>query len=123
MTSPTILIVENHTLLRNSLRDWLATTFEQCHIIEASNGLEAIEKVQEQSPQIIIMDIALPKLDRLKAGQRIKTLAPDTRIVILTIYGDNLHRAKAMTTGVSAYVSKSELESKLVPTLQTLLAE
>ena len=123
MTSPTILIVEDHALLRGSLRDWLATMFDPCHIIEAGSGLEAIELVQKHQPEVIIIDLEMPQMNGFEATQRIKATWPDTQVMMLTVYENQTHCPDTTTAGADAYVLKSELESELVPTLQTLLAE
>lgn len=118
---PTILIVEDHALLRASLSDWLAAAFTPCTITTAADGLAAVEAAQSQPPHLILMDLDLPRLNGLEATRRIKAHLPETQVVMLTVYEDQAHRADAAAAGASAYVPKRTLSSDLVPVIHTLL--
>jgi DNA-binding NarL/FixJ family response regulator len=119
--TPTILIVEDHDLLRASLSDWLAAALNPCTITTATDGLAAIEAAQTQQPHLVLMDLDLPRLNGLEATRRIKAALPDTQVVMLTVYEDQAHRADATAAGASAYVPKRTLSSDLVPVVNTLL--
>ncbi len=119
--TPTILIVEDHDLLRASLSEWLAAAFNPCTITTAADGLAAVAAAQAQQPHLVLMDLDLPCLNGLEATRRIKAALPDTQVVMLTVYEDLAHRADAATAGASAYVPKRTLNSDLVPVIHTLL--
>jgi DNA-binding NarL/FixJ family response regulator len=121
--SPHILIVEDHQGVRQSLREWLELSFPHYQLLEAKSGEEAITMAQTKFPRLVIMDIGLPGISGIEAAQSIKAAVPGTRVVVLTIYDDEAHRADAAAAGVSAYVPKRKVQTELLPVLTRLLAE
>ena len=119
--TPTILIVEDHAYLRATLCDWLAGMFNHCTITSAGDGLEAVEMAQLQTPQLVLMDLDLPRLNGLEATRHIKAALPATQVVMLTIHEDQAHRADAAAAGVSAYVPKRLLHNELMAVVQPLV--
>jgi DNA-binding NarL/FixJ family response regulator len=121
--SPHILIVEDHQGVRQSLREWLELSFPNYQLLEVTSGEEAVTVAQTMSPCLVIMDIGLPGMSGIEAAQAIKAVAPATRVVVLTIYDDEAHRAAAAAAGVSAYVPKRKVQTELLPVLTSLLEE
>jgi DNA-binding NarL/FixJ family response regulator len=119
--SPHILIVEDHQGVRQSLREWLELSFPNYQLLEAVNGEEAVTTARTMSPCLVIMDIGLPGISGIEAAQGIKAALPATRVVLLTIYDDEAHRADAAAAGVSAYVPKRKVQTELLPVLTRLL--
>ena len=119
--TPTILIVEDHDLLRTWLSDWLAGIFNNHTIATTGDGLEAIELARAEQPQLVLMDLDLPRLNGLEATRRIKAALPTTQVVMLTIYEDQAHRADAAAAGASAYVPKRNLGNELVAVINNLI--
>lgn len=118
-----ILIVEDHDIVRRSLKDWLTCAYPEHEILEASDGQEAIDVASARGPDLILMDIGLPGLNGLEATRRIKHLLPQTRVVMLTIHEDEAYRADALASGASAFVSKRTMQTHLLATLSDLLPE
>ena len=78
------LIVEDHEALRALLRSLLESQ-TQCVVIgEASDGLQGVEKAQELEPDLILLDLALPKLNGMEAARRIRKISPNSKIVFLS---------------------------------------
>lgn len=121
--SPHILIVEDHKGVRQSLREWLELSFPRYQLLEAASGEEAVIMAEAMSPCLVIMDIGLPGMNGIQAAQGIKAVAPTTRVVMLTMFDDEAHRAAAAAAGVSAYVPKRKVQTELLPVLNRLLAE
>ena len=121
--SPHILIVEDHQGVRQSLREWLELSFPNYQLLEAVSGEEAVTMAKAMSPCLVIMDIGQPGMNGIEAAQGIKAAVPATRVVVLTIYDDEAHRADAAAAGVSAYVPKRKVQTELLPVLTRLLAE
>lgn len=121
--SPHILIVEDHKGVRQSLREWLELSFPHYQLLEATSGEEAVIMAEAMSPCLVIMDIGLPGMNGIQAAQGIKAVAPTTRVVMLTMFDDEAHRAAAAGAGVSAYVPKRKVQTELLPVLNRLLAE
>ena len=118
----TILIVEDHDAVRQSLREWLEAVFPQCRVMEATSGEEAVAVAQAMSPHLVVMDIVLPQMDGIEATRRIKASVPAAEVVMLTIHEAEAYRADAAAAGASAYVPKSAMQTELIPTLAALLA-
>ena len=120
--SPHILIVEDHKGVRQSLREWLELSFPHYQLLEVNSGEAAVTVAQAMSPCLVIMDIGLPGMNGIEAARGIKAVAPAPRVVVLTIYDDEAHRADAAAAGVSAYVPKRKVQTELLPVLTRLLA-
>ena len=121
--SPHILIVEDHQGIRQSLRELLELSFPHYQLLEATSGEEGVTMALAMSPCLVIMDISLPGMNGIEAAQGIKGAAPATRVVMLTMYDDEAHRADAAAAGASAYVPKRKVQTELLPVLTRLLAE
>lgn len=117
-----ILIVEDHEIVRQSLREWLELSFPHYHLLEATSGEEAVTIARTMSPRLIIMDIGLPGMSGIEAAQGIKAVLPDAQVVMLTIYDDEAHRADAAAAGASAYVPKRKVQTDLLPVVARLLS-
>ena len=120
-TAPTILIVEDHDAVRASLRDWLNATFPNLDCLEARTGEEAVALVLGRPPAIVLMDVGLPGMNGIEATRRIKTTAPQTQVVMLSIHEDPHYQIDAATAGASAYVSKRRMHIELIPIVRKLL--
>jgi CheY-like chemotaxis protein len=102
----TILVVEDYEDASLTMR--LALETQGYRIVEAADGLQAVETAEREHPDVILMDLNLPKLDGLSATRRIREnpgLA-DILIVAVTAYPDADHRASALAAGCNAYVTK-----------------
>ena len=117
-----ILIVEDHKVLRNSLRDWLKGVFPQCDFSEAASGETAIEICRTITPDLILMDISLPRLNGIGTVKHILSLVPKAKVIMLTIHEEEAYRIEAMSAGASAYVTKSVMKTELIPTIRRLFA-
>lgn len=117
----TLLIVDDHDLMRQVLREWLGARFPNCHVIEATSGEEAITMAQVSSPHVVVMDVDLPGMSGIQATTRIKAMLPATPVVILSLHDDTVHRAHATLAGANAYVVKGRMASELQLTLTALL--
>lgn len=117
----TILIVEDHQVLRRTLRSWLEAQLPGCQIIEATTGEEAVLVAQENPPKIVIMDIGLPGMSGLETTKQIKATIPTTKVIVLTKYEGEAYRLHAAVNGASAYVWKDAMLTELLPALSALL--
>ncbi len=102
-----ILVADDHDLVRKGMRLLLETAsdFEVC---EAENGQEAVDKTKELKPDLVILDISMPVMDGLSAAREIRTIAPDTPILIFSLNRTEVFRDVAERIGVTGYVTKSE---------------
>jgi DNA-binding NarL/FixJ family response regulator len=118
----TILIVDDHPRMRQSLHDWLHLHFPACRIRAAASGEEAVALAQGEPPQLVIMDVGLPGISGFEAVRQIRGKSPATLIVMLSIQDGSSYQTEAAAAGASAYVAKHRIESDLLPVLRALLA-
>ena len=121
MDHQTLLIVEDHAVLRSTIRDLLETHFRGFSVLEAETGEEALTLAATHPPEIVLMDISLPGINGLEATRRLKERFPKVRVVIVTIHDNATYREDAMSAGASAYVLKRRMGQELVPVLSGLL--
>jgi DNA-binding NarL/FixJ family response regulator len=99
----------------------LQTRLELRVVAEVADGLEAVQKAEELQPDLILLDIGLPGLNGLEAANRIRQVAPDSRIIFLTQNGDkNVVRA-ALKSGARGYVLKTDAGSELLTAVARVL--
>jgi DNA-binding NarL/FixJ family response regulator len=90
-------------------------------ISEASDGLEAVEKAQDLKPDLILLDIGLPKLNGIEAARQIRQLSPSSKIIFLSQNNDlDIVRA-ALSTGARGYVRKTDVKKELIPAMDAIL--
>jgi len=84
---------------------------------EAIDGEMAVSLVRQERPDVVLMDVMLPRLDGLEATRRIKREWPDTKVLVLTNLTDDVTRREAFETGADAFISKRDIASGLVPAI------
>jgi len=119
----TVLIAEDHDVLRTTLRDWISASFPNICVLEAKNGEEALSLTFDQHPDIILMDISMPRVNGIEATRRIKETMPQTEVVIVTIHENLEYQSDAAAAGASAYVIKRKMRTELIPVLKRLLPQ
>ena len=117
-----ILIVEDHKAVRKTLIDWLEGVFPRCDFIEATSGEDAIEICRTIIPDLILMDISLPRLNGIGTTKRILSMIPAVRVIMLTIHEEEVYRVESMSAGASAFIPKRMMKTELVPAIEKLLA-
>ena len=99
-----VLIAEDHLMVRAGIRALLEKTGEVHVLGEASNGQEALEMVQELKPDVLIMDIMMPRMNGIQAAEKIRDLKLPTNILLLSMYSDAGLVHQALQCGVKGYV-------------------
>ena len=119
----TILIVDDSVLLRHALRSCIEKNSEWQICGEAENGQDAVDKVQELRPDVVIMDFQMPVMNGIDAARQIAKSAPNTAIVMLTMHNGEQLRREAQSAGIQEVLSKSErVADRLLATLRKLCA-
>ena len=120
MTVP-ILVVDDHEEFRRILRQILQVESDFTVAGEADDGELAVDLTLQRRPAVVLMDLAMPHLDGFEAIRRIKSLRPETKILVLTFHTDPTFRAKARECGADAFLPKQEAVGRLVPVIREIL--
>jgi CheY-like chemotaxis protein len=118
-TTQTVLLVDDNTLVRRGLR----TLFESAGFVcsESQNGAEAIERVRELKPDLIVLDFSMLVMNGLEAAPLLKKILPQTPIIMFTMFANPALAKLAVAAGVTAVVSKDEALTQLLPKAESLL--
>jgi len=115
-----ILIADDHALVREGIVAFLKLCDDFEVVGEASDGVEALEKASKLHPDIIIMDVNMPKLGGLETTIEVKRLHPGTKILVLTQYEDKEYIMRFLKAGVSGYLLKKAVGSDLITALKAI---
>lgn len=118
MTEIKLLIVDDLEHVRQGLRTILELAGGLKVVGEASNGLEAIQQVNQLHPDVVLMDLVMPQIDGLEATQRIKAQHPETGVLMITIHDSEETRERATKAGVDAFLAKGTDTETLIQTIQ-----
>jgi DNA-binding NarL/FixJ family response regulator len=115
--SARILIVDDHVFLRDGIRAIIQSQSGLEVVGEAENGVEAIEQFERLRPDLVLMDLQMPKMNGVEAIERIMAAWPDARIVVLTTYSGDAQALRALKAGAVGYLLKSGLRKELLDTI------
>ena len=113
-----ILLVEDHSITRRSLRNYLLAAYPGLGIEQARNGREAIDRVAIEPPDVIIMDMVMPRLDGARATQKIKSSWPEVKILLLLL--DPAQGGLALESGADAYLLKGDDPGELLRAMEDM---
>jgi DNA-binding NarL/FixJ family response regulator len=117
-----VLIADDHRILREGLKRILNEAHDITVVDEASSGKEAIEKIHENHPDVVILDISMPDMDGLDATKQIHELFPKLPILILTIHFPKLYALRLFRAGAMGYLVKNVTSEELVNAVRKLNA-
>lgn len=115
-----VVIVENHTILRQGLKRLLEDRGYEI-VGETDNGREGIELVEEKLPDIVVMDISMPKLGGIEATRQIKKRHPEVKVIMLTIHMDEIYVYRALEAGANGYLVKEQAADGLIKAISVAL--
>src|SRR4030095_11119668 len=115
-----VLIAEDHLLVRAGIRALLEKAGDIHVLGEASNGQEAIDMTRELNPDVLIMDIMMPRMNGIQAAENIRDLKLSTHILLLSMYADEGFVHQALQLGVKGYVLKTSVSDELIWAVRTV---
>ena len=115
-----ILVVDDHALMRDGIRAILKLCGDMEVLGEAADGREALERVQELQPDVVVMDIAMHNMDGMEATRRLKKKYPKIKVLALTQYENREYVFSAIKAGVDGYLPKKAAGSELATAIRAL---
>jgi DNA-binding NarL/FixJ family response regulator len=117
-----ILIADDHALVREGIAAFLKMSDDYEVVAEAADGVEAIEAAKKHKPDIVLMDISMPRLGGLEATVEIKKNNPQIKILVLTQYEDTVYIKRFFKAGVSGYLLKKAVGTDLITAIGSITA-
>jgi two-component system, NarL family, response regulator DegU len=117
-----VLLVDDQTIVRQGLRSLLSLESDIVVVGEAADGRQAVELVQRLSPNIVLLDVRMPHMDGLQALRRIKAIAPQVSVIMVTLYDDPNYLLEAVSAGAAGYILKDATRQELIRAVR-LIAE
>ena len=121
MTSDTrtsVMLVDDHSIMRDLLRDALENTGEFQVVAQAADGREALRLVEEAAPDVIVMDVIMPELDGIEACRQITELLPGVKVLMLTASNEKDAIVRSIAAGATGYLQKYSGKEQLLTTLR-----
>jgi DNA-binding NarL/FixJ family response regulator len=113
-----VLLVDDHPVFRDGLRQLLDSTGEFTVVAEAGNGLEALAYARRHRVDVVVMDLNLPRMDGVTATMRLREIAPEAKVVVLTTYDGDDHVLPAIEAGAAGYLLKDASRAELIGALR-----
>ena len=118
----TILVADDHPLIRSGLRSVLERNGEFSVVAEASNGSEAIELASAHKPNVVLLDVGMPRLTGLDAAKYIHEKLPQTRIVIVSMHADEGYVQRALNSGAMGYLLKASQDTEVLEAVRAVIS-
>ncbi len=117
-----ILLVDDHTILREGLKSLILSQPDMAVAGEAGDGVEAFDQVKRLGPDVVVMDITMPRCNGLEATENIRKAFPTTQVIVLTVHEDSEYLRQIWAAGASAYVLKRSASETLIQAIRAVVA-
>jgi len=121
MSTITVILADDHVIVRNGIKILLESDGDIKVIGEASNGAEALEIAERLQPDIMISDIKMPVMNGIEATARLKSVAPNTKALILSMHEDEEYIIKSVESGASGYLLKDTTKEEFSKAIYAIL--
>src|SRR5712692_10343939 len=115
-----VLVADDHTMVREGIVGILKGSGDIDVVGEAGDGAEATRKALETRPDVVVLDVSMPRLSGLEAARRIREALPETRVLILTMHDEEEYVVKTVRAGASGYLVKGGAASRLIAGIRAL---
>ncbi|MBI4321289.1 MAG: response regulator transcription factor [Chloroflexi bacterium] len=120
MEKISVMIVDDHPVVRQGLRSMLANAKDIEVVAEASTGVEALRRVASSPPDVVLLDVQLVGVNGVQVAQQIRQMAPCVKVIILTVYDDDEYVFGALKAGAHGYLLKNVAERELEAAVRTV---
>jgi DNA-binding NarL/FixJ family response regulator len=115
-----ILVVDDHPIVRHGLRTLLGGRPEWEIIDEAEDGIEAVEKADRLKPDVVVLDVSMPRMDGLEACRRIRKSVPKSEVLMVTQHDSPQMMHEALSAGARGYIVKADAARDLLAALEAV---
>ena len=117
-----VLIADDHPLIRSGLRALLGREREFEVVGEAADGYQALELVEQLKPDVVMLDVSMPRLNGIDVAKKISATTPSTRIIIVSIHSDESYVLRALKAGAKGYLLKASPEGDILNAVRAVAA-
>jgi DNA-binding NarL/FixJ family response regulator len=117
-----ILLADDHTIVRDGLRALLERQADMSVVAEAADGRECVQLAEQHSPDVVIMDVAMPEMNGIEAARRILSANPKTSVLILSMHRDESYVLRALRAGARGYLLKDSPRDDVLRAIRTVAA-
>ncbi len=117
-TAIKILLADDHTIVREGLKQILAETPDMIVVDEAKNGQEVLDKIQQNDHDVVLLDISMPGRSGLDVLKQIKTEKPRMAVLVLSMYSEEQYALRALKAGASGYLTKESAPDRLIEAIR-----
>jgi DNA-binding NarL/FixJ family response regulator len=115
-----ILLVDDHAMFRAGIRALLEADGRMTVVGEASSGDDAVDRVRELKPDVVVMDLSMPGSNGLEATRRIAALELDTKVLVLTVHAEEEYLVPVVEAGASGYLTKTSADTDLIEAIRVV---
>ena len=115
-----IVLADDHLMFRNGLKRIIEESKELLVIGEANDGIELLNLLKKSAPDMVILDLSMPRLRGLEAAHEIKTLYPEVKILILTMHKSKEYLMQALSSRADGYLLKEDTDGELIAAIDTI---
>lgn len=115
MSNMTVLVADDHALVRGMISAYLRSRHDVALVLEAVDGVDLVEQAQHRRPDVVVVDVRMPRKNGLDAAREIKTAHPDARVIVMS--NEESFRSLALANLADAFVPKGSLKKVLAEVL------
>ena len=115
-----MLLADDHAIVRRGLRSLLETEPGLTVVAEAADGIDALRLAEEHEPEVVILDVGMPRLNGIDVAARLQKMKPPPRVIVLSMHADESYIIRALAAGARAYLLKDATDEDLLPAVRAV---